>query len=113
MYGLDNVFIRAAASLNLNAATSGFVYSRATKTYSGALILTNAGQDAIRDKFFVSLANLTSGVVLLNASGSDNMSPFLALTLAQPLNPGESVAIPISLNNPSNAKISFSAIAYQ
>jgi hypothetical protein len=113
MYGLDNVFIRSVVPLNVDATASGMVYNRATRTYNGTIRLANAGQNPIAGKFFVSLANLASGVTLLNASGSDNQSPYIGLTLSAPLNPGEFVSIPVSFNNPSNARISFSAIAYQ
>lgn len=107
MYGLDNIVIATPELLPLTTTTSGFVYSRASRTYNGTITLTNAGHSTVSGQIFVSLANLTSGVSLLNASGIDNGVPYIRHTLSQDLNPGDSVTLPLSFSNPTNARINF------
>jgi hypothetical protein len=113
MYGLDNVTIASTVPLQMSPATSGFVYSRATQKYNGTLTLTNTGATAITGQAYVSLNNLTPGVTLANAGGSDNIAPYIVQNLAQPLNPGASITVPLSFSNPSNAKINFNPVTYQ
>lgn len=113
MYGLDNVSVKSATALPMSVSTSGLVYSRATRVYTGTMTLTNAGSSSISGQIYVSLADLTPGVALVNATGSDNLSPFIAKPLSQALNPGESIAIPLSFSNPANAKITFAPVMFQ
>ncbi|RNC65616.1 MAG: Ig-like domain repeat protein [Desulfuromonadales bacterium] len=113
MYGLDNVTVATPAAIQTTATTSGMVYNRATRLYTGTLTVTNATAGPIAGTLLVSLANLTPGVTLTNASGTGNGAPYIAKALAQPLNPGESVAIPLTFSNPSNTKINFTTVTYQ
>ena len=113
MYGLDNVSVANTVSLQMGATTSGFVYSRANRTYSGTMTLTNNSQATISGQIYVTLAGLAPGVTLINASGNDNVSPYIAQDLTQALNPGASITVPLSFNNPSNAKINFTPLTYQ
>jgi hypothetical protein len=113
MYGLDNVSVQSAATLQVSTATSSFVYNRVTRTYNGNMTLTNTGAAAISGQIYVSLTNLTPGVTLANASGTDNVSPYITQNPAQPLNPGASITVPLSFSNPANAKINFTPVTYQ
>jgi hypothetical protein len=113
MYGLDNVSISTPVSLQLGVTTSGFVYSRAAKSYSGTMTLTNTGQTPIREQVFVSFTGLPTGVTVINASGTNNGSPYIAIDLAGDLDPGESISFPVLFNNPANAKINFTPVTYQ
>jgi len=111
--GLDNVTVATPAPLQMGVTSSGFVYNRTSKLYTGTLTVTNTSQNTISGAFSVTLNNLTSGVTLVNPSGLDNGFPYLVQNLAQPLAPGASVAIPLSFNNTANAKINFVPATFQ
>jgi hypothetical protein len=102
----------AVAKFELGMKTSGFVYNRTTKQYSGTLTLTNTGEETI-GQVYVSFTNLTSGVTLLNASGTNNGSPYISQSFAAGLKPGASISIPLSFSNPSNTTINFIPVTYR
>ena len=114
-YGVDTATKTAWAVINHNsdfAVTSlvgtqntGFVYSRATKLYTGTLTITNNSPTALAG---VALSNLTAGVTLNNASGTHNGDPSISFSLA----PGASIGIPLQFSNPSNTKINFTAVTF-
>lgn len=114
--GVYHVMKTASLATNItaqvSAATGSFAYNRATKLYSGKVTITNAGANPIGGQLIVSLANLASGVTLTNATGSDNGVPFIKTALSSDLNPGDSIAIPLTFSNASNARITFSPLAY-
>ncbi len=63
-------------SSQVSVTSSDFVYSRATGKYSGKLTLTNTGATAISGQVAVTLNNLTTGVTLANATGTNNGFPY-------------------------------------
>ena len=95
----------------ISAATSGFVYSRASKLYIGTVTITNTGA-AITGPVAVALNSLTSGVTLTNALGQYNSAPYTSITNSG-LAAGASITIPLSFSNPSNAKINFNPVTFQ
>jgi hypothetical protein len=112
IYGLDNVSITTPEPLQVSVTTSGIVYNRATKKYSGIMTITNTAQATISGQVSVSLNNLTEGVTLANASGNDYGIPYINQSLPQSLLPGASITIPVSFNNPLNARINFTPVTY-
>ncbi|KAF0219890.1 MAG: alkaline [Geobacteraceae bacterium] len=100
-------------SSQVSATTTSFVYSRATKLYSGKLTITNTSATPISGQLIVSLNNLTSGVTLTNAGGTDNGTPFVKPVMTGDLNPGASITVPLAFSNPSNAKINFTPVTFQ
>jgi exopolysaccharide biosynthesis protein len=108
----SNIAIFAMPVSNLFSATTGnFVYNRATRLYTGNLIITNNGADftGILD---VALNNLTSDVTLTNAIGQRNNAPYVNITNSG-LAVGASLTIPLSFSNPTNAKINFTPVEFQ
>lgn len=98
-------------SAQMSVASTGFIYSRATKLYTGKLTITNNGA-AISTPVAVALSGLTNGVTLTNALGSYNGAPYTTVANSG-LAAGASVAIPLSFSNPSNAKINFTPVTFQ
>lgn len=92
-------------------STTGFIYSRASKLYTGTMTVTNPGTNPIAGPIAVSLNNLASGVTLSNAGGQYNGFPYVYQNLS--LSPGASISFPMQFSNPSNARIDFSALIYQ
>lgn len=91
--------------------SSGFVYNRATKLYTGTLTLTNTGS-AIASPVVVALNGLNAGVTLTSALGQINGAPYTAVTNGG-LDAGASLAVPVSFSNPSNVKITFTPATFQ
>lgn len=98
-------------SAQISVASTGFVYSRATKLYTGKLTITNNGA-AISTPVAVALSGLTSGVTLTNAIGSYNGAPYTTVANSG-LAAGASMTVPLSFSNPSNAKINFTPVTFQ
>jgi hypothetical protein len=113
IHGLDNVTVATLTPLQVGLTSSGFLMNRTTRLYNGTLTVTNTGPTAISGALSVTLNNLSSGVTLVNPSGTDNGFPYLVQNLAQPLIPGASLSIPLSFNNPAGAKINFVPAAFQ
>ena len=93
-------------------STSGLAYSRATKSFTGTVTLTNKGPAAIAGPFQIVLLGLSQGATLTNAAGSFAGAPFLTLIGTPSLASGESVSIALRFNNPSMAAIHFSPATY-
>jgi hypothetical protein len=98
-------------SSQISATTSGFVYNRATKLYTGKLTITNTGS-SLTTPVAVALNGLTSGVALNNALGAFNGAPYTTVSNSG-LAAGASITIPVSFSNPTNAKINFTPITFQ
>ena len=96
------------ATSQFSVATSGFVYNRATKLYTGKLTVTNEGTD-FDGTLDVVLQNLTSGVTLTNATGQNNGWPTVS---ASGLAAGASRVIPLSFSNPTSVKLQFTPVIY-
>jgi hypothetical protein len=109
--GQYNFSVLGDISALVSTTTGSFVYSRATKLYSGTLIVTNTSQNQITGPLVVALGSLTPGVSLANASGSISSIPYVKVNGV--LNPGASVTVPLQFSNPSNAKINFTPVIYQ
>ena len=95
----------------VRATSSGLIYSRATRTYNGTITITNASARTIAGPLQIVLSALTSGVTLVNASGTYNGDPYITAN-AVSLAPNESVTISVRFDNPSNARISYAARTY-
>jgi|GEM_PF-784241 len=102
--------IERNVSSAVKATTSGFLYSRASKKFSGALTLTNIGNTPLSGSFSIQLNNLTAGVTLVNATGIINGYPYLGLSAT--LNPGQSTTVPLTFTNPATALINFTPVTF-
>jgi hypothetical protein len=95
----------------ISATTSGFVYNRSTRLYTGKMTITNTGA-AISTPVAVALNGLTGNVTLTNVLGQYNGAPYTTVTNSG-LAAGASLTMPLSFSNPSNAKINFNPVTFQ
>jgi hypothetical protein len=95
----------------MQISSSGLVYNRATKLFSGTLTLKNISQQSISGPLQAVLNNLTAGVTLANASGTSNGAPYLTANIAT-LAPGATATLTVQFSNPNNAKIGYSITTY-
>jgi hypothetical protein len=102
----------AVGKFELGMTAANLVYNRATKTYNGTLTIANNGDEKLGE-VLVSFTGLPNSVALLNPAGTDNGSPYILVTFPLGLKPGQSIAVPVSFNNPSNAKIDFVPVSYR
>ncbi len=108
-------------STQTGVTSTGFLYSRVTKLYSGSVTVTNNGA-ALTGPVSLALNNLPAGVSLADASGFYS-APIIAPSVIGPaaagapviaasstgLATGASVTIPVWFSNPSNALITFTS----
>jgi len=99
-------------SSQMAVSSAGFLFSRATRLYAGTLTARNAGSQTIAGPIQIVLTNLTPGVTVANATGMANGNPFLTIPASIGLPPGQSAIVNVQFNNPSNALIKFTALAY-
>jgi hypothetical protein len=101
--------VSAAFSTNISSqvsvTSSGLVYSRATKIYSGTLTITNTGATTINGTIAAILNNLSTGVTLTNATGMNNGFPYIGSVVS--LSPGASTTLPLKISNPTNQPIHY------
>jgi hypothetical protein len=100
------------APSQVSVVSSGFVYNRATRLYTGNLTLTNTSVNPITSSVAVAMNGLTSGVTLVNAIGSRNGAPYTTVT-NNGLGAGATLVIPVQFSDPSNAKINFTPVTFQ
>jgi hypothetical protein len=93
----------------LHFTSTGFVYSRVTNTYSGTLTVTNTGSSAIAGPLQIGFINLPATITLANPTVPKNEGFF---TIPGGLLPGKSAQILVRFNNPFNANITYTLVAY-
>ena len=96
----------ANVSTSVAVQRSGLVANRASGKYSGTITLTNTSAVALTGPLQLRFDNLTSGVTLDGASGTQQGAPYLTLA-ASSLAPGAKVVINVSFSNPSRAVIGY------
>jgi hypothetical protein len=128
-------------SPQVTATTTGFLYSRVSKMYTGQMTVTNTGTTPLTGNIDVVLdgmlnlqgvgtpsaqynttpgqtsiiaqhTNLITNVTLVNATGSNNGEPMIRVSTSG-LAAGASVTVPLQFSNPSNAQITFNPLTYQ
>jgi sugar lactone lactonase YvrE len=95
---------------SVTITSTGFLYSRATRTYDGTVTVTNTSGSAIAGPIQVGFANLPTGVTLANATTTNSGVPFI--TLPAGLAPQQAISFMVQFNDPSNLSISYSPIIY-
>jgi hypothetical protein len=96
----------------VSVTSTGLVYSRVTRTFSGTLTVLNTSGQSIAGPIEIVLTNLTAGVTLLNATGTTAGNSYVTVLPSGSLAPGQSANIAIRFGDPSNALIHFTPIAY-
>lgn len=92
-------------SSQISWSTTGFLYSRVTKQFTGTLTITNKGP-ALTGTISAVLNNLTTGVTLVNATGQYNGAPMITAS-STGLGAGASVTVPLRFTDPSFVRIMF------
>jgi hypothetical protein len=98
-------------SSQIGITSTGFLYSRVSRLYTGKLTITNNGPN-LSGTIDVVLSGLTPGVTLVNATGSHNGAPQIQAS-TNGLAAGASISIPLRFSDPSNARINFTPVILQ
>ena len=89
----------------------GATLNRATGKYVGSVTVTNTSGAALAGPLQLKLGNLTTGVTLDNATGTDGGAPYVTVT--SPLNPGATISVPLTFSNPAHSVIGYTPMLYQ
>ena len=93
----------------LRITSTGFVYSRVTKTFSGTVTVTNISNSAIPGPLQIGFSNLPVGVTLVNATSTIGTA-FIAIPGG--LAAKQTTSFSVHFSNPSNLNISYTPVAY-
>jgi hypothetical protein len=96
----------------VSISTSGFAYSRVTKTFNGTVTFKNVSNSALSGPFQLVLLNLSSAATPNAKTGIFGGSPFFTVRGASTLPPGASITVPVQFADPSMAAINFSPAIY-
>jgi hypothetical protein len=91
------------AAPDVPVTTSAFLYDRISRTYTGAITVTNNTAVTINGPVTVTLTNLTPGVTVVSGS------PVISFPVTSLL-PGQSSTASVTFNDPSNAHITFTPV---
>ena len=106
MIGLNLQPAAIDVTAQTSSVSSGLLFNRKTGLYSGTITITNTGSSALNGPFKVRLDNLTSGVTLTNASGTNNGASYINVS-ANSLAVGASMTVSVSFSNPAKVGISY------
>ena len=109
-------------SLSLQASTanvtsqivvisSGSTVNRTTGTYNTTVTLKNSGNTAIAGPLQLMVSGLSSGVTVVNATAYRDGVPYVSIP-ASALAPGQSVAVPVTFNNPNRVALNYTPQVY-
>jgi len=96
----------------VSTSASGLVYSRVTQTFNGTVTIKNISAAAINGPLLALFTSLTSGVMLTDATNSFGGWPYLTVSAAASLAPGQAVTVGVQFKDPSNAAINFKPVIY-
>jgi hypothetical protein len=102
----------ANVSGEVSVTSSGLVYSHLTRTFSGTVTVLNTSGQSIAGPIEIVLTNLTSGVTLLDATGTFVGNPYIAVLASGSLAAGQSANVSVRFSDPSNALIQFTPVVY-
>jgi uncharacterized repeat protein (TIGR01451 family) len=94
----------------VNVTTSGYLFSRATRTFTGTITVTNKTGTPISGPLQLVLETVTPGVTVANATGLRNGNPYFTVPGTVSLAPGQSASVSVQFNNPQNLFINFTPI---
>jgi uncharacterized protein len=90
---------------NVQVSRSGLVLNRVTGVFSGTISIKNTSAATINGPINVLLRNLTAGVTLTNAAGTEGGAPYITGT--GPIVPGATLTLPVTFSNPSRALLNY------
>ena len=88
----------------------GLAYNRSTGKYAGNFVITNTGSIKLSGPLHLVLKDLTTGVSLVNATGTHEGAPYI--TVQGDLEPDGSVTIPLIVDNPAKVGVNYAAKIY-
>ena len=94
----------------VQVTSSGFLYSRATRTFNGTITVTTLSSAAIPGPLQIGFGGLPAGVTLADTTTANGGIPFISLPGG--IGPRQSVSFTVQFSNPSNVSISYSPIVY-
>jgi uncharacterized protein len=92
-------------SSSVQISRSGLVLNRATGVFSGTISIKNTSGATINGPINVLLQNLTAGVTLTNAAGSEGGVPYISGT--GPIIPGATLTLPVTFMNPARVILNY------
>jgi hypothetical protein len=96
----------------VTTTASGLAFSRVTHTFNGRITITNISGGTITGPFQIVFDSLTSGVTLVNATGTFGGWSYVTIPAIGSLAPGQSATVNVEFQNPSDSTINFSPIPY-
>ena len=88
----------------------GLAYNRSTGKYAGNFVITNTGSIKLSGPLHLVLKDLTTGVSLVNATGTHEGAPYI--TVQGDLEPDGSMTIPLIVDNPAKVGVNYAAKIY-
>ena len=95
----------------VNMVTSGLGRNRATGLWSETLTVTNTSASPISGPVQVVLSSLSANATMVNNTGLRNGSPYITVS-GGTIQPGASVAVTLTFQNPTNGFINFTPLAF-
>ena len=93
----------------LRITSTGFLYSRVTRTFNGTITVTNTSSSAIAGPIQIGFNGLPASITLVNATSKVGTG-FIAIPGG--LAAGQTTTFSAHFSNPSNLNLSFVAVAY-
>ncbi len=90
---------------SVQIARSGLVLNRATNVFSGTISIKNTSTATINGPINVLLQNLSAGVTLTNAAGTEGGVPYITGT--GPIAPGATLTLPVTFTNPARVPLNY------
>ena len=104
---------RLMTNTEIWVTTSGFVWSRPAKTFSGTVTIVNLSNLPIVGPFQIVFNALApSGVTLKNPSGNFGGSPYLTIPSLPTLAAGQTASIPVAFNSKDPGGVTFVVAVY-
>ncbi len=103
--------LAANVSTNVSVSRSGLIYSRATRTFNGTLIITNTTAEKISGPLQVVFDNLVSGIDVSNRSGTFQGQAFVSIPIST-LAPGAQTSVAVRFTNPGFTQINYTPLVF-
>jgi hypothetical protein len=98
----------------VQVSSSGFVFSRATRTYIGTVSVKNTGGQDVAGPLMIVFSNLQPGVAVVNPTGKFQANPYLVMPSvgAAGTKLARNQSVSFSVQFTATGPISFTANAY-
>jgi uncharacterized repeat protein (TIGR01451 family) len=109
---LDDTTINPIVDVSdaVTVTSSGYLFSRATRLFSGTLTITNHSSAPITGPLQLVLSALTPEITMANATGLRNGNPYVTVPGSAVLGPGQSATVTVQFSNPQNLFINFTPV---